>query len=69
VGRHRHRPDVNVRLVKAVEHHEAIGARTIEFPGASSRDPAPLPEPFDECIPGVLAETVSDYVKRLFSAS
>ena len=45
------------------------GARTIEFPGASSRDPAPLPEPFDECIPGVLAETVSDYVKRLFSAS
>jgi NAD-dependent deacetylase len=45
------------------------GARTVEFPGASSRDPAPGAEPFDECIPGVLAETVPDYVKRLFSAS
>ena len=45
------------------------GARAIEFPGASSRDPAPGAEPFDECIPGPLAETVPDYVKRLFSAS
>jgi NAD-dependent deacetylase len=42
-------------------------ARTIEFPGASSRDPAPLPEPFDECIPGPLAETVPAYVKRLIT--
>lgn len=33
VERYRHRPDVDVRLVKTVEQDEAIGARTIELPG------------------------------------
>jgi NAD-dependent deacetylase len=43
------------------------GARAIEFPGASSRDPTLGTEPFDECIPGPLAETVPEYVKRLIA--
>jgi NAD-dependent deacetylase len=41
------------------------GARTVEFnPGLS-----PNPEPFDERIPGPLADTVPDYVKRLIAGS
>jgi len=43
------------------------GARTIEFPGESNRAPTPGAEPFDECVPGVLAETVPDFVKRLIA--
>ena len=41
------------------------GARTIEFPGASSR--APGAEPFDECVTGPLAETVPAWVKKLIA--
>jgi NAD-dependent deacetylase len=43
------------------------GARTVEFPGQLSGDPAPNPEPFDECIPGSLAQAVAAYVKKLIS--
>jgi NAD-dependent deacetylase len=43
------------------------GARTVEFPGASSRDPAPDAEPFDECVTGPLAETVPAWVKQLIA--
>jgi NAD-dependent deacetylase len=49
------------------------GARTVEFPGEFpgefNRDPVPGAEPFDERIPGPLAETVPEYVKRMVSAS
>jgi NAD-dependent deacetylase len=44
------------------------GARTIEFPGEFSRGPAPGAEPFDERIPGPLAEAVPEWVKRLIVA-
>ena len=40
------------------------GAHTVEFPGEFNRDPAPNAEMFDERLPGPLAETVPDYVKR-----
>lgn len=43
------------------------GARAIEFPGTSSRDPVPSAEPFEECIPGPLAETVPEWVRRLIA--
>ena len=39
------------------------GARTVEL----SPDLSPNPEPFDERIPGPLAETVPEYVKRLIA--
>ena len=39
------------------------GARTVEF----DRDPAPSTGPFDECIPGPLAESVPAYVKKLIA--
>jgi NAD-dependent deacetylase len=45
------------------------GARTIEFPGALNRDPAPGGEMFDKRISGPLVETVPDYVKQLISES
>lgn len=45
------------------------GARTVEFPGEFGREPAPDAEPFDERIPGPLAQTVPEYVKRLIAGS
>ncbi len=45
------------------------GARTVEFPGEFTREPAPNSEPFDERIPGPLAETVPEYVKKLIGES
>src|SRR5579862_3074117 len=41
------------------------GARTVEFPGEFNPELSPSPEPFDERIPGPLAETVPEFVKRL----
>jgi len=45
------------------------GARTVEFPGEFGREPPPNAEPFDERIPGPLAETVPDWVRRLIAAA
>jgi NAD-dependent deacetylase len=43
------------------------GARTVEFPGEFTREPMPHAEPFDERIPGPLAETVPEWVKKLIA--
>jgi NAD-dependent deacetylase len=43
------------------------GARTVLFSGEFNPEPPPTPEPFDERIPGPLAETAPDYVKRLIA--
>ncbi len=43
------------------------GARAVEFPGEFTREPPPNAEPFDERIPGPLAETVPEWVKRLIA--
>ena len=48
------------------EAHRA-GARAVGFPGELNPDPPPNAEPFDERIPGPLADTLPAYVKRLIA--
>jgi NAD-dependent deacetylase len=43
------------------------GARTVEFPGEFTRDPSPDAKPLDERLPGPIAGTVPEYVKKLIA--